>query len=100
MVHLATTLQKKYVKIRSDMTPTERDSDTETPDKIRRIRRLVINTENMRIPFRTIHSSMTRQQNGGLSKLFVPVKATNAILWTGRNCDRSDGTIGSSLRGI
>ena len=76
VVHLANTLQK-YIKIRDDMTPTERHKDTETSDKIRRIRSL-INTENMRKPFRAIHSSMSRQPNGGLSKLFVPAKATNA----------------------
>lgn len=58
--------------------------------KIRRIRRL-INIENMRKPFRTIHASVSSFHSGGIGKLFVPSHATNKQI-AAKFCD-PDGSI-------
>lgn len=68
--HRAVHLRANFLHCQSlTFKPDESGAD-ENRDKIRRITEL-INTENMRRPFRGINS-MTTPLRGGLSKLFVP----------------------------
>jgi hypothetical protein len=55
---------------------TGRDNAAANNNKIRRIRQL-LNTEQMRKPFRAIRSSTSAARPAGLSKLFVPVSVKN-----------------------
>ena len=86
-VHLSTTLTH-YENL-----PNSSDDDFDTAankEKIKRIKRL-LNTESMRKPFRTIHSSITASHGGGLSKLFVPSGVKNMNV-AARFCN-PDGTV-------
>lgn len=58
------------------LDPQGNDNIAANHGKIRRILQL-LNTEQMRKPFRTIHSSMSTTRLVGLSKLFVPVGGRN-----------------------
>ena len=69
VVHLKATSLAQYT---SRKFSEDQESEVDiNKAKNRRIREL-INTENMRKPFRAIHSSVTPGHGGGLSKLFVP----------------------------
>ena len=67
-VHLKATLAQ-YTNL--TFTEDEESEAAENKAKIRRIHQL-INTEEMRKPFRVIHAAVTPGHGGGLSKLFVP----------------------------
>jgi hypothetical protein len=58
--------------------------------KIRRILQL-LNTEQMRKPFRAIHFSMSNKRSAGLSKSFVPVGVKNTQV-ASKFC-RPDGSL-------
>ena len=89
-VHLkATLVQYTNMKFNDD----EESEAAENKIKIRRIQQL-INIENMRKPFRAIHSSVTPGHGGGLSKLFVPSGVKDKKV-AARFCS-PDGTVNRS----
>jgi hypothetical protein len=69
-VHLRATLTQ-YITQNEAIDDIDNEEFEETKKKITRIRRL-INTENMRKPFRSIHASMPSLHHGGLDNLYVP----------------------------
>ena len=71
VVHLQATLATYEA-----LDPQGPVSQAATKLKIQRITRL-LNTERMRRPFRAIHTAVSTRRTTGLTKLFVPTKATN-----------------------
>ena len=88
-VHLLGTLAM-YHNVSFSPSEIKAGAKRENGNKIRRIERL-INIENMRKPFRSIHASMTEAHAGGLSKLFVPSSVENAKV-ASKFCD-DDGHV-------
>jgi hypothetical protein len=71
VVHLHSTLA-----IYQALDPEGSSAKAANKIKIQRIIRL-INIERMRKPFRAIHIAVSTARSAGLTKLFVPIKATN-----------------------
>ena len=88
-VHLVSMLEM-YKSRTTSFAPSDEVSSDDNKAKTQRIQRL-INIECMRQPFRRIHSSVSNNSNGGLSKLYVPVRAKDPKV-AARFC-RPDGTI-------
>ena len=75
VVHLTSTLEI-YRNHSKTIDSKDKAGRLANKVKIQRIIRL-LHIESMRKPFRSIHASMAGRQSGGLSKLFVPIRAAN-----------------------
>ena len=93
-VHLLGTLAQ-YQNMASSAEELTAAESKEYAEKIRRIARL-INIENMRKPFRSIHASMSATHAGGLSRLFVPSGVKNLKV-AAKFCDALGNVSSSQL---
>jgi hypothetical protein len=71
VLHLESLLEKYKTEV-AEGDSTDKEAHAAKKDKVKRVKR-IINTEEMRKPYRIIKSVMKPAPSGSLSKLFVPV---------------------------
>ena len=72
MLHLESLLEKCKAEL-ADGDSTDKEAHVARKDKVKRVKRIIKNTEGMRKPYRMIKSVMETAPSGSLSKLFIPV---------------------------